>query len=268
MEHNHEKIYSQIAAEYARLDGAILHEELERLEAEGAPPAPLMDEKVRKGIKAQTFARLRVPMLLAACLLLALLAPMAVIRYGFNYTALPSPPSSSPPGGAALPAPEEAPAMPYYNEDAAQPSPELEAMYSPDLIVVDNYAPQLTDPDDRIELEISTATPEGDESLPFYLPPNFSVISSEESYGTNIYHLRNNGGNNIVLTMWPATKPPPVFEILERLETDWGTVYYDSRPGYNLITFQSDGILYLLNSQYSLDVLIELCEWILLVWKH
>jgi hypothetical protein len=99
--------------------------------------------------------------------------------------------------------------------------------------------------------------------LSFNLPGRFTVASSMLDRGTSIYHLDDEQGDDVVLTIRNASKTPVDTEDTEDLEpitVGDTTVDGKVRNEYKLLVFEHDGLLYTMSCRDSLGTLIELYE--------
>jgi hypothetical protein len=99
--------------------------------------------------------------------------------------------------------------------------------------------------------------------LSFNLPGRFTVASSMLDRGTSIYHLDDEQGDDVVLTIQDASESSfgaGAARGLEPITIGDITVDAKVRNEYKLLVFERDGFLYTMSCRDSLGTLIELYE--------
>jgi len=98
--------------------------------------------------------------------------------------------------------------------------------------------------------------------LSFALPDNLSVENVKLDQGKSVYFLNNTQLDDVVMTL-EMTPGYIAHEGLVEIKISQSTVYGVSGPDYNLLTFQKEGVAYVLTCKHDINTLIALSRSIL-----
>lgn len=96
-------------------------------------------------------------------------------------------------------------------------------------------------------------------SLSLNLPDRFQVTSEEQDRGETIYHISEQLGDDVVLSVKEALDQQQN-EDLKEISIHGSQVRALALDEYKIITFQKDNLQYTLTCQYEFSTLVELCE--------
>jgi len=228
--------YKRIADEYIREYGAQLRRELEDVgQRPIMPGAPSPDRFARRGAAAPKRARYaRYAGLIAACLAIALLTPLA-LRFFPAWRGEPGPGSYAP-----------APASPPAGKHDAPPNEAEQSGAQPN------------------EPQPSGAQPSGAphyEVLPlsFDIPGRFDMASVEQDAEKTIYHLSDSKLDNVIITL-ERSGDMTRYDTLTELPIGGHRAFGSSGNGYSLLAFMDEDsdILYVLTCRHDINTLVFL----------
>jgi hypothetical protein len=99
-------------------------------------------------------------------------------------------------------------------------------------------------------------------ALSFTLPENLSVARAEADNGQSVYHLTDARRDDVVMTL-EAAYGGFSEDGLRAIPVGGSVAYARSGGDYSLLTFEKDGVRYVLTCRYELDTLVSLGEQIL-----
>lgn len=104
---------------------------------------------------------------------------------------------------------------------------------------------------------LSEAPSESYEAIPlsFSVPVGFAKAGFEQDREKSVYYFSDSLEDDVVLTMEKSTKKPDT-EGLTKISINGEDAFAASEEGYNLLTFQKDGVLYELTCRYDVNTLL------------
>ena len=99
--------------------------------------------------------------------------------------------------------------------------------------------------------------------ISYPLPPNLSVIDQELDNGMTIYHLEDTAHDNVVMQLAYVESIDYEVKGMQEILVNGVPVYATVDNDYQKITFEKDGIIYILTCKYDLNTLLPICENIL-----
>lgn len=104
----------------------------------------------------------------------------------------------------------------------------------------------------------------GEQIIPLpTLPENLNVISQEVVDGTSIYHLVDEQGNDITIEMKYDQIENQEISDMQEEQINGHTIYKKDAELQKRITFEREGIVYILVNDSDIDILSAVCEHII-----
>ena len=122
---------------------------------------------------------------------------------------------------------------------------------------------------DKLAMEQSDSTQSSEpiqgEFIPlsYPLPPNLSVVNQELDNGMTIYQLEDTYNDDVVMQLAYVEAIDYDVEGMQKIIVNGESVYATIEDSYQKITFEKDGIVYILTCKYDINTLLPISENIL-----
>ncbi len=245
MQENHnDKLFKQIAKQYAEEFGVELRQELTELErTKTVYVTPNLDRKVREIGKKKKKKYTAFFIALAASILILLITP-GILRQNREQTLFPG--NNTAPETSQT----EAEAPSKTDTEADTNSETLPDTVRPEPTLPDTVGPGATKPEEVMPDSSAKLIP-----LNAALPRGFEIEKQELDRGKSIYYLSNKEADDVVVTL-EEDSGDDWYKSLKQIDLDGTPAYGKSGPDYKMLVVEKGGILYTLTCVHDFNTLV------------